>query len=244
MSIESPYADPSKLPHITGISHAGDLEVLLARSSELAEAIFDFAGSTHGLGDARSEAALAALSASFEHAAALRLLMAAALGSSATSLMRLQYEALVRAMWILWAASDRWIEQLGRLLSKESEQATKNLPLVSEMLEKLRKRVGHSVPAMAYEMVAHFRDASWGTLNSYVHGGIHALRRAGDGFPVYLAGQVVRSSNGLITMAAMLVVHAARDGTLTSEVQELQRRFSDCLPPSIEHPVPGASASA
>jgi len=41
-------------------------------------------------------------------------------------------------------------------------------------------------------------------LNSYVHGGIHPLQRHGAGYPEQLMKGIIKSSNGLLTMAAIL----------------------------------------
>lgn len=52
----------------------------------------------------RGEAALGMRLVAVEHATALRTLMALRLPTSAASLMRLQFEALTRGMWLLYAA--------------------------------------------------------------------------------------------------------------------------------------------
>lgn len=85
----------------------------------------------------------------------------------------------------------------------EAEQAAKNLPSTQDTIDQIGKRVGQEEPAAAHQMLTHFKDISWNAMNSFVHGGIHPLRRNADGFPVHLALQVLRNSNGLGTMTAM-----------------------------------------
>lgn len=77
------------------------------------------------------------------------------------------------------------------------------MPGVSEMLEAVRECTGNpgeGMPTGAYEMFAHFKDVTWSAMNSFVHGGIHPLRRLEEGFPLPLALQILRNSNGLVTM--------------------------------------------
>jgi len=45
-------------------------------------------------------------SVAFEHAESVKVLIASGNFTSALGLVRLQYEALVRAMWLLYSASD------------------------------------------------------------------------------------------------------------------------------------------
>ena len=67
-------------------------------------------------------------------------------------------------------------------------------------------------------------------MNSFVHGGIHPLRRNADGFPVHLALQVLRNSNGLSTMTAMTMAILTGDEAITKPMSKVQPAFADCLP--------------
>ena len=165
-----------------------------------------------------------------EHAIALRTLMALRLPTSAVSLMRLQFEALTRAMWLLYAASDTAIDKLLAPLTLQSEQAAKNLPGASEMIEQIGRRAGQGVPPAAHQMLSHFKDVSWHAMNSFVHGGIHPLRRNAEGFPVHLALQVLRNSNGLSTMTGMTMAVLTGDEAVAKPVSKIQPAFADCLP--------------
>ena len=57
--------------------------------------------------------------------------------TSATELMRLQYEALVRAMWVwMWvfyAASDGFMEKLSASLTEEAARKAATLPMVGAL---------------------------------------------------------------------------------------------------------------
>ncbi|MDM0037420.1 hypothetical protein QTH89_13400 [Variovorax sp. J22G21] len=206
------------------------LEVMLRRSDELHEALLHLLDGAEFDPSPRGEAAFGMCSVALEHGLSLRALMAMGLPSSAVGLMRLQFEALTRAMWLQYAASDLAIEKLSAPLTLQSEQAAKNLPSASEMIEQIGKRVGPNVPAAAHQMLAHFKDVSWHSLNSFVHGGIHPLRRQPEGFPVHLALQILRNSNGLLTMTAMALAVLTWDEAVARPMRKIQPTFADCLP--------------
>nr|WP_223302634.1 hypothetical protein [Halotalea alkalilenta] len=115
------------------------------------------------------------------------LLMALGMPTSAVGLMRLQFKALTRAMWLIYAAPETAIEKRSAPLTREAEQAAKNLPSAKGMIDQIGKRVGQDAPAAAHQTQVHFKGISWNAMNSFMHGGIHPLRCNADGFPVHLA---------------------------------------------------------
>lgn len=127
-------------------------------------------------------------------------------------------------------ASDRAEAKLLAPLTTESEQAAKNLPLASDMIEQMGKRVGDNVPAAVHQMLVRFKDVSWHAMNSFVHGGIHPLRRQAEGFPVHLALQILRNSNGLTTMNGMALAILTGDEAIARPMSKIQPEFADCLP--------------
>lgn len=206
------------------------MQQMMLRSDELHEALLSLLDEADFDPAPRGQAALGMCSISLEHAASLRLLMANGLAISAVGLKRMQFEALTRAMWLLYAAPDTAIAKLAAPLTPEGEQAARSLPMVNEMIDQIGKRVGVSAPAAAHQMLRHFRDVSWHAMNSFVHGGIHPLRRHADGFPVPMALQVLRNSNGLSTMACMTAAVLSGDEGITKPMSQIQPAFADCLP--------------
>ena len=206
------------------------LATLLRRSDALQETmqrlLHDAAFGT----SSRSMAAEAMCLVAWEHGESLRVLMGLGLATSAVGLLRLQFEALTRAMWLHFAASDMAIDKLTAPLTPQAELAARNLPSASEMIEQLGKRVGANVPAAAHQMLVHFKDVSWHAMNSFVHGGIHPMRRQAEGFPVPLAVQVLRNSNGLLTMTGMTMAIVSGDPAVTGDMSRIQAAFADCLP--------------
>lgn len=211
-------------------NHLDPLEQMLLRSDALHERLNELLDEAEFDGSARGEAALGMCVVAMEHGTALRALMALGMPTSAVSLMRLQFEALTRSMWLIYAASDAAIEKLSAPLTLEAEQAAKNLPSAKEMIDQIGNRVGHTVPAAAHQMLTQFKDVSWTAMNSFVHGGIHPLRRSADGFPVHLALQVLRNSNGLSTMTGMTMAVLTGDEAIAKPMSKIQPAFADCLP--------------
>jgi hypothetical protein len=211
------------------------LGVVLDRSDDLHEtlvALLDDAGFDPS---PRGQSSLGMCSVSLEHGLSLRILISAGCPTSAVSLMRLQFEALTRAMWLIYAANELEVVKLTAGLTVDSEQAAKNLPTVNAMIDDIGKRVGSTAPAAAHQMLAHFRDVQLKALNSFVHGGIHSLRRHTDGFPNPLVVQIVCSSNALSMMAAMTLAILSGDAVIRETMSRIQREFADCLPPLVAH---------
>lgn len=84
-------------------------------------------------------------------------------------------------------------------------------------------------------MFSEFRDVQWKGLNSYVHGGIHALQRHGSGYPVQLVEEIIKSSNGLLSMAAMMAAILTGNEVIVEDITRIQRRHKDCLPELLAH---------
>jgi len=167
-----------------------------------------------------------ASSVALEHGTSCRTLLAVTMVSSALVVHRAQYEATVRAVWALYAASDLHINKLGAPLDVEAEQDAKNIPLVAEMMAGLATKC----PTPAYHALANFKENSWRALNSFVHAGIHPLHRQESGYPVKLAEQILRNCNGLAVVARMQAAVLTGRQQFVSQIGALQTTFRQCLP--------------
>tara|TARA_R110001583_G_scaffold124150_4_gene275613 strand:+ start:767 stop:1351 length:585 start_codon:yes stop_codon:yes gene_type:complete len=165
-------------------------------------------------------------SIAFEHAESAKILISAGNLTSATGLVRLQYEALVRAMWLLYAASDTAVSKLTSDLTQETADRANRLPMLSEMLEKLQGKA----PKEPVDMLLEFKQYSWKPLSSFIHGGIHAIHRHSKGYPLPLLEQMVRISNGVSVMVGMLLVILHGGGEQRGKMPRIQKEFADCLP--------------
>ncbi|MBN8503076.1 MAG: hypothetical protein J0L58_01250 [Burkholderiales bacterium] len=191
----------------------------------------------------RISTSVAAASLAIEHGRAMRVLVAEGMLTAALSLLRVQHEALVRAVWLLYAASDLAISKLTAPLSKDAEAAANRLPMMADMLKQLDDKPQATVPLIALRA---FKDNNAPALNSFVHGGIHALTRSRSGYPVPLLIAALRNGNGLMLMAVMMLAILAGRQPLVHAVSQLQASFSADLPPPMPttEPPAGASSSA
>ena len=165
-------------------------------------------------------------SIAFEHAESARMLIATGNFTSAIALVRLQYEALVRAMWLFYSATDQAVSKLMCELTSESASKANNLPMLNEMLTKLDGKA----PKEALDMLLEFKEYSWKPLSSFIHGGIHAINRHSKGYPPPLLLQLLKISNGVSTMVGMLLVILAQDFMQQGKIPAIQSEFLDCLP--------------
>lgn len=170
-----------------------------------------------------------ACSLSLEHWHSPRALLRAGFLPSALVVHRAQFEALVRSIWLVYAASSEHIAKLISPLSLDSEQAAKNMPQVAEMMPDLAKKA----PLQAYEALSRFKDNSWKALNSYAHAGIHPIRRHDEGYPLKLLHDVLRNANGLAVVSCMQAVVLSGQQPLQRTLLELASKNSACMPPPL-----------
>jgi hypothetical protein len=203
------------------------MNLLLSRSVELENKLLDFLALSRMQISDRTRASRIMCSIAFEHAESAKILISHGNLTSATGLVRLQYEALVRAMWLHYAASDNVVSKISADLTKDSASRANNLPMLTEMLEKLQE----SAPPVAVSMLLEFKEYSWKPLSSFVHGGIHAVHRHSKGYPLALLEQLLRASNLVSVMVGMLLLIQHGGCEQQGKIPKLQRDFEDCLPP-------------
>ena len=178
---------------------------------------------------ARLDTAARACSLSLEHWQATRILIHAGALSSALVVHRSQFEAVLRSVWLTYAASDADVAKLSSKLTTETEQAAKNIAQTQDMMAAVKT----SAPKQAYEALARFKDNSWKALNSYAHAGLHPLVRHAEVYPEVLALGVLRNANGLGLMAGMQAVVLAGIQPLQRDVLDLGARYPNCMPPLL-----------
>jgi hypothetical protein len=76
---------------------------------------------------------------SFEHGIGVNSLLTAGLPIQAMILLRSQFEAVVRAYWLLFLASNHQVSKLNFSYTFEEQFQSDTCPMVSEMLEALKK---------------------------------------------------------------------------------------------------------
>ncbi|MGY2169161.1 DUF6988 family protein [Pseudomonas gingeri] len=207
-----------------------DLDVLLSRSSLYDLKITELFELEPRGKARRFEAARRLVSLSFEHSRSIKHLVSAGLCSSAAALMRVQYEALVRALWSLYVATDDQAESALAELTPDSAKAANKAISLNAMLDDIEKHA----PQVPIGSLRQFKEYSWQPLNSFVHGGIHAVSRHGTGFPVELAIMMVKLSNAVLGLAGSFILVMAAVPPEEGRMTALQSQFTDCLPPPLE----------
>lgn len=215
------------------------IDQLLARSAVLEDRLAGFLALPLINETSRLRATKALASLGFEHAQGLKHLVAAGLFTSAAALLRIQYESLVRALWVLYIATDSQAELMLAELTQESAKQANKIPMLSQMLESLEEKAPHTPVAHLKE----FKHYSWRPLSSFVHGGIHAVNRHGKGFPLKLVLMKVRHSNGLLGIAGNLLLILGGVPPEAGKMAGIYAEFSDCFPP-IDPPYKRATEPA
>ena len=203
-----------------------NISMLVALSVELETDIVNLSEAFYPDNSKRVESGRILSHVSMEHGQSLKALIEIGNFTSALGLLRLQYEALVRAMWVTYAATDEWVDRISTELTADSAKQANDIPMLGKMLEQLKNKA----PVEALGMLHEFKEYSWKPLSSFVHGGIHAINRHGNGYPVLLLEQAIRASNGVIIMTGMLLVILSRNPVLKGVIPTIQRKYESCLP--------------
>lgn len=163
-----------------------------------------------------------------EHWAAQRILMASGRFHPAIALLRLQFEATLKAFWVAYAAPDSWIEKMGtvRLRSSDGRVFEPDVRNVGELLKDLER----TAPPQASALLTLFKSIAWRELNSFVHGGTLALSNLVQPMPETFLVQMLRNANGVWGIGMMLVATQLRDKSRVPQVIAAQHAYRDCLP--------------
>jgi hypothetical protein len=213
MSPPDDIADPDRLLDHTGalhselIEHLADLEIEDCLHSRLV----------------RGSATLAV-----EHGVSTWLLVNAGQLSSANALLRIQFEATVRALWLLDVPDSAWLERYWKAIQSNPLKDPNVAPGVDKMLSDLERLAD---PRIAPQLQA-FKSSIWNALNSFVHSGIHPITWVHSGYAPTAASGTVRNANGLSIMAAGVIAMLSGNPELTRGISQIQRDFLDCGPPT------------
>jgi hypothetical protein len=199
---------------------------LLARSAMLEDRLVGFFALPLVDASSRLQTTQTLASLGFEHARSLKHLVAAGLYTSAAALLRVQYESLVRALWVLYVAKDGQVDLMLADLTQETAMQASKIPMLSQMLEEIEVKAPHAPVAHLKE----FKHYSWRPLSSYVHGGIHAVNRHGRGFPPELVLTEVQLSNGLLGIAGNLLLILSGVPQEAGTMVGIYTEFQDCFP--------------
>lgn len=201
-----------------------DWNQLLARSAEYEDTMYEYYLLPTPDTSLKARLAKVMCSISFEHSQSLKMLLASGNFTSAVCLLRLQYESYVRAVWIYYAAKDSEVSKLAAILDHHSAKRANKLPMLSKMIEDLDKKA----PLEAVSPIKEFKEYSWKSLSSYVHGGLHAVERHARGYPEELLVQALKNSNGVNGMIGMFSAVLSGVQSNVSSLAKVYRDFQDC----------------
>lgn len=205
------------------------LEQTLGRSLELHQAVHDLVSDFEPYPEMRFELAFQSGLLSMEHATAALLLMQSGMPAPAITLLRPQFESLVRGLWLKFAATESQVEKLALPLTVETARRGDDLPMLADMLKRLE-----AVPETPKHIVAQlqaYKDIAWKALNSYTHGGMHPLSRYVTGYPPKLVYDSLCNSNGILMMATQLLCILTGIPQNQANWRKLIDEFSDCFHP-------------
>jgi len=203
------------------------MDQLLQRSAEYEELVVEMLILPSYDSSARTKLSHIMCSVAIEHAESAKILLAAGNFTSSLGVVRLQFEALVRALWFFYVASDLSVEKFSANLNVETEKKAQKMPMLSEMLKKMEGKA----PKNALEPLLEFKEYSWKPLSSFVHGGIHAINRHSKGYPVALLKQTLKASNGVNGMTGYFLAILTGNSKLAKEFHNSFFEYKDCLPP-------------
>jgi hypothetical protein len=146
--------------------------------------------------------------------------------TSAFSMLRLQFDALTRSVWLLWGATDSKVERIMQDLTIDTANADSGLPSHADMI----KQIEQKAPSEATRLLIEFREVTWKASSSYVHGGIHAMKRASKGYPIILIKQIIVNSNGLVMLSAVQLATLTGNEHVNKDILRIRDEYRDILP--------------
>lgn len=161
-----------------------------------------------------------------QHAKSQWLLVQSQLDVSATTLARPAYETMLRAVWALRGAEDKWIEDfLSPVLAANDPGGETSMgPSVHTMLQ----AIAQHHPAYIHEPLLALKNATWRAMHSYVHGGIRAVAQSSMPFPHHEMGSLLINANGMLCLTTNVVRMA--HGLPSPLLPKLQQQYADCIP--------------
>lgn len=207
------------------------VKACLRKTDSLYKTVSTLVGLAGHDGTPRSHVTASLCAITLEHGYSIRALLDIGHVTSAIALLRTQFEANVRALWVYFAASDEWVDKVSSLIESGSLKEP-STPGMDDMLA----AIDGVAPASIGRMLKSLKDGAWKPLNSYVHGGIHPVTQQHHGYSAGYLLQTLRNANGLATMAAMLLGVMSGDQKITGAIRRAQLDHLECLPPLAESP--------
>ena len=206
---------------------ADDLSALLTRSAEFYRALHAVLGDTLDVDSRRDLLTQGSCSVALEHGRCIAMLVDMDNVASAIVLLRAQFEAIARALWLHGVATDEWIE---RYFEAVKANPLKD-PNLSKQVHEMLPALANSRHAPAARMLNTLKDAAWGPLNSYVHSGMQAIVHTHVEVPTGYAIQVLRNIEWTVRHGCHVDGDDDRQRRHRYGRRNAQLAHLDCLPP-------------
>lgn len=163
---------------------------------------------------------------SHSHYHSQRVLIEVGTTPTVLALVRLHYESVVRSLWYAAGAADEWIDGMKLENSKENGE-----PVLGPPVDSMLNRLAEVLPSHVSASLRVLKEASWKPMNSFVHGGVHAiLTGLVDPYTPYHWIGVLKNANGLATMNVQALVISCNDMNSRGLLAALQQKHMSCLP--------------
>lgn len=173
----------------------------------------------------RQAVCMAFCRAALEHATSQRVLIGIGNNGTALALIRLHFEAVVRAAWVQVGAKDEWLEEFAKPVAPGDLNEPQMGPPIPSMLDTIALKV----PDMAQELRKLYATAK--VMHSFVHGGAHLVVHALRGYPPDKLVDVLRNRNLLTLMLCNVIVVASNKREFQGTVGRLSAAHANCMPP-------------
>ena len=157
------------------------------------------------------------LDVALEHQKAIVLLVANALAGSAAALLRIEFEAYVRGIWLLYSATE------SELLAFKNDKLKKTFQKLLDDLE--------THDAFTDGVLSKIKSESWGAMNSFTHSGMmQVVRRLNseEVIPTYTDAEMIdalNSANSLGFLAAIAISGMAGNEGLAQRILDREREL-------------------
>lgn len=167
----------------------------------------------------RLELVCKCINISFEHAIAINTLFSSNLTIPALTLLRIQFESVVRAYWLLFVATNSQILKLEFKWTFEEQLEKDNYPTVSKMINELNEANLQFIKHII-QMFLEFKKYHLTHLNSFIHSGKQAFVRNAVGFNSDFIKILIKQSNNLSALVAQIIFEHSNQKQLIHSLHE------------------------